>query len=89
LVLRGVGAAAGAARYTAADVRVDVDVHVDDGGDVEVADLPQLPHQEAACSTALQVEYTTSSVALKVALSDDAEREAEYTQWNKIIKCLL
>jgi len=80
-----VGAAAGAARYTVADVCVDVDVHVDDGDDVEVADLPQLSHREAACSTALQVEYTTSSEALKVALPDDAEREAEYTQWNKII----
>lgn len=83
------GAAAGAARYTAADVRVDVDVHVDDGGDVEVADLPQLSHREAACSTALQVEYTTSLEALKVALPGDAEREAEYTQWNKIITCSL
>jgi len=84
-----VEAAAGAARYTAADVHVDVDVHVDDGGDVEVADLPQLSHREAACSTALQVEYTTSSEALKLALPDDAEWEAEYTQWNKIITCSL
>jgi len=89
LVLRGVEAVAGAARYTAADVRADVHVRVDDGGDVEVADLPQLSHREAACSTALQVEYTTSSGALKVALPDDAEREAEYTQWNKIITCSL
>jgi hypothetical protein len=70
------------------DVRVNVDVHVDDGGDV-VADLPQLPHREAACSTTPQVEYTTSSEALKVALPDDAEREAEYTQWNNIITCSL
>jgi hypothetical protein len=71
------------------DVRVDVDVHVDDGGDVEVADLPQLPHREAACSTTLQAEYTTSLEALKVVLPDDAEREAEYTQWNNIITCSL
>ena len=83
------GAAAGAARYTAADVRADVDVHVDDGGDVEVADLPQLSHREAAYSTALRVECMTSSGALKVALPDDAEREAEYTQCNKIITCSL
>lgn len=73
MVLRGVGAAAGAARYTAADVHVDV--RADDGGDVEVEDLPQLSHREVACSTAPQVEYKTSSEVLKVALPDDAERE--------------
>lgn len=79
------GAAAGEARYTAAGVRVDVGVRVDDGGDVEVADLPQPSHREAACSTVLQVECTTSSEALMVVLPDGAEREAEYTQWDKII----
>jgi hypothetical protein len=71
----------------AADVRVYVDVRADDGGDVEVGDLPQLSHREVACSTALQVEYTTSSEVLTVVLPHDAEREAEYIQWKKIITC--
>jgi hypothetical protein len=75
-----VGAAAGAARYTAARVHVDVDVRVDGGGDVEVAGLPRQSHREAACSTARQAECKTSSEALMAVLPDGAERVAEYTQ---------
>lgn len=76
------GAAAGAARYTAARVHVDVDVdvRVDGGGDVEVAGLPRQSHREAACSTARQAECKTSSEALMAVLPDGAERVAEYTQ---------
>jgi hypothetical protein len=72
-----VGAAAGAARYTAARVRVHVDVRVDDGGDAVVADLLQPRNRVAACSTALQVECTTSSEALMAVLPGGVGRVAE------------
>lgn len=75
------GAAAGAARYMA--VRVHVDVRVDGGGDVEAVDLPLPAHQEVACWTALQAECTISSGVLMVVLPDGAEREAGHRQMKR------
>jgi hypothetical protein len=61
---RGVRAAAAAAHYTAAGVRVDDRVHGDGGGGVQGADPPLPPNLEAACSTVPRAECMTSWVAL-------------------------
>jgi hypothetical protein len=73
-----VGAAAAVARYMAARVRACV--RVDGGGDAGAVALPLPSRPEAACWTALQVECTISSEALKVALAGGAEWEAGHKQ---------